>query len=71
MEGRIYYHPSFPDRGARIMAELSYSIQAMLPAQRPQSPAGQRAGAEQEVLSERVQRGKVTEEAAAEDRTTC
>lgn len=53
------------------MAELSYSIQAMLPAQRPQSPAGQRAGAEQEVLSERVQRGKVTEEAAAEDRTTC
>lgn len=36
------------------MAELSYPVQAVLPAQRPQSPAGQRAGAKWE----RVQKGE-------------
>lgn len=51
--------------------EINHHIQAVSPTQWSQSPAGQRAGAEREGLSERMWWGKATEEAAAETRTAC
>jgi len=36
VEGRIYYHPTFPDRGSRTRTEISHPVQAALPTQHPQ-----------------------------------
>lgn len=71
MEGRIYYHPSFPDQGERIMMEISCPAQATLPTQYPRFPAGQRAGAGLAEPSERAWRGKAMGDTASEARATC
>lgn len=61
----MYYHPSFPDWGARITTVRSHTTLSRL--QCPEYPAEQRAGLSKG-LSERVWRGKETEEATAEAR---
>lgn len=67
----MYYHPSFPDWGARITTVSSHTTLSRLRYQCNALSTQQNKAGPSKGLSERVWRGKETEEATAKARPTC